>query len=43
VDCKFEGINQRGEVIMPGTGVVALPQRGKPLPAFPIDSSSDRP
>lgn len=43
VDCKFEGINQRGEVIMPGTGVIALPQRGKPLPEFPIDSSNDRP
>lgn len=43
VDCKFEGINQRGEVIMPGTGVVALPQRGKPLPEFPIDSTTDRP
>jgi len=43
VDCKFEGINQRGEVIMPGRGTVALPKRGMPLPLTPIDSTTDRP
>ena len=43
VDCKFDSINQRGENVMPGTGVIALPQRGKPLPLGPIDSSTDRP
>ena len=43
VDSKFDSINQRGENVMPGTGVIALPQRGKPLPLGPIDSSTDRP
>jgi len=43
VDCTFEGINQRGENIMPGVGTVALPKRGQPLPDFPIDVDADRP
>jgi acyl dehydratase len=43
VSCKFDGISQRGENIMPGTGVIALPKRGQPLPAFPIDAVADRP
>jgi hypothetical protein len=34
-------MNQRGENIMPGTAVVALPSRGKPLPNAPIDHVSD--
>jgi acyl dehydratase len=42
VSCKFDGLSQRGENIMPGTGVIALPHRGKPLPAFPIDHVADR-
>lgn len=41
VECEIAGINQRGENIMPGTAVVALPSRGKPLPAFPIDHTTD--
>jgi acyl dehydratase len=42
VSCKFDGLSQRGENIMPGTGVIALPHRGKLLPAFPIDHVADR-
>lgn len=30
--CSVEGVNQRGTTIMPGKTLVALPQRGKPLP-----------
>ena len=41
VECEIAGINQRGENIMPGTSVVALPSRGTPLPAFPIDYHAD--
>ena len=41
VECETSGINQRGENIMPGTSVVALPSRGAPLPSFPIDHLSD--
>ena len=41
VECKIEGINQRGELIMPGTSVVALPSRGTPLPQFPLDHEAD--
>jgi hypothetical protein len=37
VECEIAGVNQRGENIMPGTSVVALPSRGTPLPPFPID------
>lgn len=43
VACKFDSINQRGENTMPGTGVIALPQRGKPLPVTPIDWLADKP
>ena len=43
VDCKIASINQRGENIMPGNGVIALPQKGKPLPAFPLDHMADKP
>jgi acyl dehydratase len=42
VSCKFDGLSQRGENIMPGTGVIALPRKGSPLPAFPIDHVTDR-
>jgi acyl dehydratase len=41
VACEFHGINQRGDDIMPGTAIVALPSRGAPLPAFPIDHQAD--
>jgi acyl dehydratase len=41
VACTIHGINQRGTDIMPGTAVVALPSRGKPLPDFPIDHEAD--
>ena len=41
VACEIQGINQRGEDIMPGTAVVALPSRAAPLPAGPIDHEAD--
>jgi hypothetical protein len=41
VECEIAGINQRGENIMPGTSVVALPSPGQPLPPFPIDHLAD--
>ena len=41
VRCEFHGINQRGEDIMPGEAVVALPSRGAPLPDSPIDHAAD--
>jgi acyl dehydratase len=41
VRCEFHGINQRGEDIMPGHAVVALPSRGAPLPAGPMDHEAD--
>ena len=41
VGCEIEGVNQRGENIMPGTAVVALPSKGVPLPAGPIDHEAD--
>jgi acyl dehydratase len=43
VECEMTGMNQRGENIMPGTSVVALPTRGSPLPPFPIDYLADAP
>ena len=41
VACSTEGINQRGQNIMPGRAVVALPSRNAPLPPFPIDFEAD--
>jgi acyl dehydratase len=41
VACELHGINQRGDDIMPGNAIVALPSRGAPLPAFPIDHQAD--
>jgi acyl dehydratase len=41
VACELRGTNQRGDDIMPGTAVVALPSRGAPLPDFPIDHEAD--
>lgn len=43
VSCRFDGVTQRGDNIMPGTGVIALPRKGQPLPQFPVDHVSDRP
>jgi acyl dehydratase len=42
VECKITGINQRGDMIMPGHATVALPSKaGGPL-SFPIDVEADR-
>lgn len=41
VECETNGINQRGDNIMPGTAVVALPSRSAALPEFPIDHLAD--
>lgn len=41
VGCEIHGINQRGDDIMPGHAIVALPSRGSPLPPFPIDHELD--
>ena len=41
VACEFHGINQRGDDIMPGTAIVALPSKSSPLPDFPIDHEAD--
>ncbi len=42
VNCQIHGINQRGDDIMPGAAVVALPSKSAPLPDFPIDYEADR-
>ena len=41
--CSIHGVNQRGDDIMPGHAVVALPSRGQPLPPFPLDYEADLP
>ena len=41
VACEFHGINQRGDDIMPGSAIVALPSRSMPVPEFPIDHEAD--
>lgn len=41
VACSIKGVNQRGDTIMPGRAVVALPSRSGALPAFPIDHEAD--
>ena len=41
VTCEFHGINQRGDDIMPGHAIVALPSKSSPLPDFPIDHEVD--
>lgn len=41
VECETHGINQRGDDIMPGYAIVALPSRGAPLPPFPLDHEAD--
>jgi acyl dehydratase len=37
VECSIEGRNQRGDDVMPGRAVVALPRRDAPLSATTID------
>lgn len=41
VQCSIKATNQRGDNIMPGRAVVALPSESKPLPPFPIDHEID--
>jgi acyl dehydratase len=43
VELTLKGITQRGDNIMPGTAIVALPFKNAPLPAFPIDHEADKP
>jgi acyl dehydratase len=43
VACAIEAVNQRGENVLPGSAVVALPSKERPLPAFAIDWESDKP
>ena len=43
VEFSIDGITQRGDNIMPGSAIVALPSRGAPLPDFPIDHEADAP
>ena len=40
-ECSIEGVNQRGENIMPGRAVVALPTREGGAPPFPIDHEAE--
>lgn len=41
VKCSLTGINQRGDVIMPGHAIVALPSRDEGPIAFPVDVVAD--
>lgn len=40
--CKISGVNQRGTTIMPGKTLIALPQKGKPLPLEILDHDDER-
>ena len=42
VDCQITGVNQRGDVIMPGRATVALPSLSRPVLEFPVDVEADR-
>ena len=42
VECRIEAVNQRGDNIMPGRAVVALPTAERNQPEFPIDWELDR-
>jgi hypothetical protein len=42
VECSIESLNQRGDDVMPGRAVVALPTNGSPPPPFPVDWEADR-
>jgi acyl dehydratase len=41
VEAKFRSINQRGDDVMPGTAVFALPSRTRGPIQFPIDAAAD--
>lgn len=41
VDCRIEAVNQRGENIMPGRAVAALPSAERSRPQFPLDWELD--
>lgn len=43
VECSIQGTNQRGDVIMPGTAVIALPSKDNALPTGLLDLETDRP
>jgi acyl dehydratase len=43
VECSIEGVNQRGEGIMPGRAVVALPSRELPTVEIPLDWEAEKP
>jgi acyl dehydratase len=43
VECSIKAITQRGDNIMPGRAIVALPSAQVPQPAFPLDHQADRP
>lgn len=42
VECAIRGVNQRGDDVMPGRAVVALPSRAAALPAGPVNWEADR-
>ena len=42
VECAIQSVNQRGDDVMPGRAIVALPSRSDPLPGFPLDWEADR-
>lgn len=41
--CSVEGTNQRGVTIMPGKTLIALPQKGKPLPLELLEHDEEKP
>lgn len=41
VECSIQGLTQRGDNIMPGSAIIALPSKGATLPPFPIDHEAD--
>ncbi len=43
VECSIEGVNQRGEEIMPGRAIVALPSRERPTVEVPLDWEAEKP
>lgn len=43
VECTIEGVNQRGDDVMPGRAVVALPTESEGAPPFPLDWEADQP
>lgn len=43
VELSITSVNQRGDEVMPGRAVVALPSRERALPDFSLDWEADRP